>query len=426
MHLDDDTGGGTAYGMPPEDLHESAASCGIVAAAQAIQAGQAQGMSRDDCAREAHQAAELAYQAYLAAQQHAEHHDAEVCDDGDVVEQDGSHVGATAIERHHHGEVGAYVVRRPPIRGIGGVHDPHVRPGPIVGHGGGHGGGGHGGHGGHGHHGDTFLLGGGWGPDYWGSPVVLACGPGQLLLADGTCFDPSAYGYHVGAVEVGAPVTSTFVPVDENGSITLPDGSTVHVDALDWGHVHSVGAALVGQGTEHARHMVGQSLHVGQGDNLGPAAGGTGTAASSSPEADAIESNWVAVLQAKSQVPGWSAANTKKLTSDHTSWEAFYAHVKNGETLYMLQDLSPWQTIVNEWGDAMRAMSPSTTTWPANFPTTPGGAGLSTTPVTVPSFPDASGLASALQWGVIAVAVGVGLWLFWPVLAGAKGVMAAL
>jgi hypothetical protein len=414
---DEDMNMGTAYGMPPEDLHEGAASCGIVAAAQAIQAGQARGMSREACAREAHQAAELAYQAFVAAQQHADHHDAQVCDEGDVVE----HVGATAIERHH--GVGAYVVRRPPIRGIGVVHDPHVHRGPIVGHGGGHGGGGHGGHG---HHGGPFLLGGGWGPDYWGSPVVLACGPGQMLLPDGTCFPPAAYGYHVGEVEVGAPIGATFLAADEDGVVTLPDGSTVHVDSIELGNVASVGAALVGQGTEHGRHIVGQSMHVGQGDNLGPAAGSSGTTASSSPEADAIEANWVAVLQAKSQVPGWSKGNETKLQSDHSNWEAFYAHIKNGETLYMLQDVSPWQTIVDEWGDAMRAMAPNVTSWPANFPTQPGGAGLSTTPLQVPSLPDASGLASALQWGVIAIAVGVGLWLFWPVLVGAKGLMAAL
>ena len=383
---------GTAYGMPPEDLHDGAATCGIVAAAEAVQSGQARGLTREEIARDAHDAAELAYQAYLAMARHA--------DLDDQVSSGPSH--AIVVQR---GEGGADAVRCPP----GWHKDVDGRCAPneaSVGHG--HSGGGH--HGGF-RHGGAFF--GGGDVDFW-SPVVLACGPGQLLLADGTCFPPSDYGYHVGAVSLGDPIGATFIAADEDGCVVLPDGSTVHVDSIELGDVATVGSVLVGQ------------LDPYTGGSDMPAAGATGTTASNSPEADAIEANWVAVMQAKSLVPGWTKGNETKLQSDHSKWEAFYAHIKAGETLYMLQDVSPWQTIVNEWGDAMRSMAPYVTNWPADFPTTPGGAGLSTTPVTLPSLPDASGIASALQWGVIAVAVGVGLWLFWPVIAGAKGLMAAL
>jgi hypothetical protein len=397
--------------MPDMDLRENAATCGIVAAAEAVQAGQEQGLSREEIAGDAHRAAELAYQAYLAMAQHADLDDQHASGGPVVVRRPAPHEPA-----------GGDIVECPPGYHEDAAHHctPNVGAPMVVGH---HGGGG--GHGGHGHH-DHLLLGGGWGGDYW-SPVVLACGPGQLLLADGTCFPPAAYGYHVGEVNVGDPIGATFLAADEDGFVTMPDGSTVHVDSIELGNVASVGAALVGQGADHARRVgrVGQ-LDPYTGGSSMPAAGATGTTASSSPEADAIEGNWVAVMQARSSIPGWTAANTKKLQSDHSNWEAFYAHVKNGETLYMLQDVTPWQTIVDEWGDAMRAMAPNKQDWPADFPTTPGGAGLSTTPLQVPSLPDASGIASALQWGVIAIAVGVGLWLFWPVLAGAKGVLAAL
>jgi hypothetical protein len=287
--------------------------------------------------------------------------------------------------------------------------------------GGGGGGGGHHGGGGHLHDVGPLIDSGGGDWDGWGlseaDEVVLACGPGQLLTADGSCASPPN---PVVGVQVGCPLPSATAGwqdgepiacrVGEDGCVHLPDGSSVHVDSLDLG--------------ELAHVNVGQSTTYGSGyggDYVGPGASSSGSQ-TSSPAADAIEANWVAVLQAPAEIPGWTTANQTKLNSDHQNWEAFYAHIQNGESLYLLQDVSPWQTIVNEWGDAMRQMAPTVTAWPAGFPTTPGGAGLSTTPLALPSLPS---LPDPTPW-VIAVLVGVGLWVLWPVLAGAKGLLASL
>jgi len=318
----------------------------------------------------------------------------------------------------------------------------------VVGHG--HGGGGHGGHGHH-HGGPSFYGWGGWGGDWggydWSEPVVvLACGPGQVRLADGRCVDASQLGMGVASpsVQVGAPVTMAIEPqwasgepihveVAEDGTIALPDGSTASADALDYtGLMAAVDQRIAQAMHEHNVTMHGASAGAvlgpgGSGTPLGQGSSATGTqpTGSGNDEADAINAEMQAIDQVLSGgalgpnpiLPGtYSPSLTSTAwTDDKQAWSAYYADIGSFSWLDLTNDLQGWQAEANAWGSYIRAQAPNASL-PPNFPT--GSAGLASL---VPA-----GLGSALQWGVIAVLVGVGVWMLWPVLVGSHGLLAGL
>lgn len=326
-------------------------------------------------------------------------------------------------------------------------------PDVVVGHGGGggggHGGGGNfGGHGGHGgwggrHRGGCFGGGGwggyGYGYPYW--PIVLACGPGQVMLADGSCVPA------VGPVTVGAPMPEgdgweggdpVACGIDEDGTVTLPDGTTVNAHDLDWSGIEST---FHNRGAQHHRHhdvpLVGHTM-VGDstsdfppftGETTMPAAVATGPNAQQSATADAINANWVALSQMVANNPTTIGPNPTLPSSwaplfdstlwldDWNNWQAYYAAI--GTLAFsQLESLNSWQDYANAWGSYFRSLAPNAPL-PQNYPVTV------VTPTTLPSLSSASPTANLIEWAVIATCIGVGLWVLWPVLAGAHGALAA-
>jgi len=291
----------------------------------------------------------------------------------------------------------------------------------------------HHGGGGHHHHGGAFPIWGGWDGAYWGYPyaqvplTVLACAPGQLLLADGTCFDPRLYGQDGGRVSVGASLSDLgadghhFCPMSDDGSVTLPDGQ---VALPDWELLRAHHAATVGADSS-SQFPTSTATDM-------PAAGAIGTATSGNLEADALNRQWEALAQVVPQCLGPNASlptsytpslTSSTFTDDLAGWREFYAGIGSFGWEDVTGDLSGWQSYANAWGALVKSKCP-TMQLPADFPqATPGSWAL---PLPDISTLTAPGVASAIEWGVIAIALGVGLWLFWPVLVGAKGALAAL
>lgn len=372
------------------DLEEGAAAHGICAAADAVESGMAHGLSPEEIARDAHSAAEEAYRLYLHLSQHAAVDDQAA---GHAVENQPI-VGQSMLEHRHH--VGQTERRH------------HVSATAIERHVGHHGGGG--GHGGHFH-------GGGWwgGPSViYESPVVLYCGPGQILLADGTCFPPAAYGYQVGGPEVGdeqPPDGAHVLTPDEDGSVTFPDGTRIGLTPF----------------------IADAGVHVGQsGDNLGSAASATGVAPTGNSDVDTLATQYQMIGQviAANSPPADMQAAWARDDNAWNGWLADFSKAGSVTQTIMLPALDAWHQVMLDWANAVRIQWP-TATLPTNFPAGQGSPiGLYPSEQLAPSGSVLggsgswlSGLGSTMQWIVIAVAVGVGLWLFWPALVGARHLM---
>lgn len=278
---------------------------------------------------------------------------------------------------------------------------------------------GHGGHGGGGHgHGGGRFWGGGWGGwgygyPYW--PIVYACGPGQVLLANGTCANVA-----VGPVTVGAQVPQgadgwedgnpVCCGIADDGTITLPDGSTVSAHDLDWSDCMSEGAT------------------VGDASMPGAVTQTTGNA-----DVDALNAQYIAIGQVIATNASTAPADLQPAWArDDGQWQAWLTDYNNANVVSKAArrgSLSAWQSIANDWTQAVKAQ------WP-NSASAQNLSGGQASPIDMyPSQPMApsgglnvpgiAGTASLLEWIVIATCVGVGLWVLWPVLAGAHGALAA-
>lgn len=304
--------------------------------------------------------------------------------------------------------------------------DEILVPEVVVGHGG-HGGGGH--HGGRGRRGRGFF-GGGWGG--WGGypyydpypiavPVVVACGPGHLLLADGTCFDPSQYGHHVAPVTVGASVPSgdgweqgapCACSIAEDGTVTLPDGNTVHVEALDWSAV------------SNTDFSVGQSAPPTTQSSWTPGM----TPSEAQQNALQLDSLWQQLNAVAMQESGDGTLNSTQMAQfqlDYENWESWYTQAKAADQASLLGDsfngiwwnydtVNLYTSKASAWYNTFKATDPSVA---SDLPALPGPAPPPVDPL--------AGVSSTIEWGVIAVLIGVGLWLLWPALVAGKSAMAA-
>jgi len=310
------------------------------------------------------------------------------------------------------------------------VPEPEI----IVGHGGGGGGGGNhggGGHGGWGGRGRRYWGGGyGYGYPYW--PIVLACGPGQVMLADGSCANVA-----VGPVTVGAPMPSSddgwedgepvCCGIDEDGTVTLPDGSTINAHDLDWSDLADAGCATVGDSTSDLPPFTSETPM--------PVAIATGTQAGGNAQADNLNLQWIALAQflaANPQLgtnPTLPASYAPDVVSvinwltTYADWQTFYSTIGTVSLSQLTGDLTGWQAYANAWGQYFQSLAPNQAV-PANYPT--GTAGIASLPSLSSILPSANSTANLLEWAVIAACVGVGLWVFWPVLAGAHGALAAV
>jgi hypothetical protein len=288
-------------------------------------------------------------------------------------------------------------------------------PSSTVGHhhGGGGGGGGHHHH--HGHGGRTQLV----LPvavDTWADEdVVLACGEGQIWLG-GECVDLDA----APAIAVGSTLHGRTVCRVDGGLVALPDGSMLDASTLDWSMPASVAGALVGA----VLGSGGSPTHLPTGQPTTP----TTPTSSGNAEADALNLQWQALAQVigtgclgtNPTLPaGWSpdVVSQRSWLTDYQGWKEYYAGIGSFGWEDIVGDIKGWQADANGWGQYVKEQCP-TAKLPANFPT--GTAGLNSL------VPSASSIASTIQWVVIAVAVGVGLWLLWPVLVGARGLAATL
>jgi hypothetical protein len=375
----------------------------VIAVAGAIVAGCACNKSPEAIADDAHDAMTEAYALYHHLKRHAQ--------------ADADH----AATHRHDGSAGPSPPSHQPRL------DASVGKGGGGGGGGWHGGGGHGGGRGRGRWGGPWGWGGG-GPSYYGGDTyIFGCGPGMVQLTDGTCLDARLLGIQP-SVRVGAPLDamSCLIDIEEDGLITLPDGTVTHADRLDW------------SGMAHLR-----GIHVGQdstsefppsdtGSDLGGAASTTGTATSGNATADALNLQWAALA---ATVPNCLGANATLPTSyapdlastswqdDYQGWQTFYAGIGSFGWEDITGDLSGWQSYANAWGALVKSKCPNIQL-PENFPTaTPGSWSL---PLPDISTLTAPGVASALEWAVIATLVGVGIWVLWPVLAGTKAAVAAV
>jgi hypothetical protein len=291
--------------------------------------------------------------------------------------------------------------RRPPL----GEPPPlRARVGATVGRGGGgHGGGGHGGHGGLGGRGGHWGPQGPWNWNRWG--------------ADDTLY---------------------YLPICPDGLIRLPDGSCVDAEALDFearhGNLVVAGASPVPSGLPH-RTRVGTILGPGGSQNpIGGGVYGTGTdpgsSGTGSPQADALNLQWQALnsviprdMGSTTVLPdsyitvlGSSDSGTYWST-DYADWTAFYSQVGTWEqeaaaAAGLITDLQGWQMWANAWGAYYQDKHPKATL-PANWPS--GGKPAA-------SLPSLSSLANPLKsvlataaWVAVAVVVGLGVWLLWPV-----------
>ena len=319
---------------------------------------------------------------------------------------------------------------------------------------------------------------GGWGD--LGYPMVAidasaeACPDGYVTLPDGSCVDPSQLDYAEGsgvvAAQAGAPIPAHLygaprvhlrrdgraamnIPAwsfGQNQNVTVGDGSTDDDGGDDGGDDDYDSVSPAGDGSTDDDDGSGDypldpdytddgtaddtsddtdsdsdySTNLGSGGSTTPypSAVSQGNASSGSASADGIQANWAAVSQAILQCgKKWTAANESAFTNDYTQWEAMYNNVASGSTVYNLQDLSPWQTLVNEWGAVIKNVCPSAANV-VNFPTGSAGVGLIGRGISgapsVPGLPSVAG-ASTL---IIAVLVAAGVWILWPALSGLRAI----
>jgi len=210
-----------------------------------------------------------------------------------------------------------------------------------------------------------------------------------------------------------------------DGWIELPDGTCVHAIALE--------GASAGHGVLVGQTARGRYVRVGAvsapaptpGDAGGgglpphtdpghPAAGATGTAPPD-PNASSVDANWQAVASFVEAMPAGTAAESDlvRFYSDLSAWHAYYStYATQGNVL----GLTNWESLAGDWAAHFKAASPTQATSSA-FPSWGAASSLAQAEQVVTSA--ASSTATALKWIVIAVAVGVGLWLLWPVLAHA-------
>lgn len=424
--------------MPPSD---EAAAWGIIAAARAIEAGRAQGLSREQIAHAAHEAAHAAAAAHDENQpivgaivrrpSHTSHllphhkrakkptHPIVVAQPELRVHVGHQHGGGGGHHGGHHGGHGhghdfvfiedepEYELACPPGDVV--MADGTCAPWPAasVGHGGGH----HGGHG-HGGHGHGF---GGFGVIYEDiAPVVLACGPGQLLLADGTCFDPALFGV---PVEPHAHTGQVFI-FDEDGNVELPEGPSVHVEALDWGGILDDEVHVGAASTQSQTGLTGAAYvqHLGQ----------------------TLDSQWQQVGNAGAQAVKdgkITAAQWGSFQGDYQAWETWYQQAVSADNTslfggygynglwYNSDILNSYTSKLVGWYNTFQKADPSAVA--ANVQSLPGPSPDTTALGALTAAGQA--VVTAIEYAVIAVAIGVGVWLLWPVLtAGAAKAAAAL
>jgi hypothetical protein len=309
----------------------------------------------------------------------------------------------------------------------------------TVGHGGGHGGGGGTSH--------THHLYGGGGWNRWGDAgVVLACGPGQVVLQDGTCISSPDADDAIPAVQVGSPMpslTSSWqnqepcaCAIDADGTVRLPDGSAIHASQLDFGHVAAtagrVGAPVtVGDdSSDDGGYTSTSQFPTGTETPMLPA--GYGTVGEVDAAFQAINSI-ISQCGGAGQASPWANFTwdtNATWTTDLESWQQFLAAYQTGVTTDPSNGatLDTYQALADSWGAQIVQNCPNLSL-PANFPTAYSSA---PSPASVEAeltgsiLPTLSGIAQAVEWAVIAVAVAVGVWFLWPVLVGARGLMAAL
>jgi len=202
----------------------------------------------------------------------------------------------------------------------------------------------------------------------------------------------------------------------------LPDGTCVDVSELDYTGALAEHEASVGQGT--GSDPTGGGSFPPYVAPTYPPATTTGPAATSS-DVDALDLQWQAIQSVMAAPP--SPAPPIMLTDwqrDYGNWQSWVTGYRSRSAILQaaqVTGLPAWQDLANEWGGAVKATWP-TLTPPPNFPTGAVGLGLDYgQPGSLSSLGGLSGigssLATALEWIVIAVVVGAGVWLLWPVLA---------
>lgn len=270
----------------------------------------------------------------------------------------------------------------------------------------------------------------GWGGPYaWGPSFVIACGDGSIALADGTCVDPSRLPPEIYATlgdagemhpTVGAALPrqtpgarAVHVLVGDDGLVRLPDGTVVDSGELKWASVGASRTPPVGTppGTpsvpDYSMWQSGNSLDT---------------------SLDTINNVWAGLNVAATQclAHGLNSDQYAQFAQDFLEWGQQYNAMKASDSSSLFGSYgynSAWwgTTAMNtymqkaaQWEATMQPLCPS-----QSFPNLPPPEGPS------PIIATANAISSALQWGVIALLVGVGVWFLWPVISGGHAAAAA-
>jgi hypothetical protein len=98
-----------------------------------------------------------------------------------------------------------------------------------------------------------------------------------------------------------------------------------------------------------------------------------GNAPSGSPEADAIDASWSALMGVVPQCTGLSSATLAQIQNDYASWQGVYSQIQSSSLPSFLiptaYTLAAWQAIADSDGDAVQTACPGLSNVP-NFPTT--------------------------------------------------------
>jgi hypothetical protein len=259
-----------------------------------------------------------------------------------------------------------------------------------------HGGGGHMPHGHPHHHGGRGFGGREW----WdGEPVVLVpCPDGTVMLPDGTCVDVREL-VGMGAAAVVGQASAPSSPSADSG---------VGPSVPNWGFPPASSSSM-------------------------PAAGVTAPASSGNPDVDALAAQYAAIGQVIAQNAATAPADMQPAWArDDGQWNAWLTDYDNANSVSRAArraSLSAWQSIANDWTQAVKAQWPSSAAAQAltggqaspigvypSQPVTPGG-GLN-----IPGLPS----LSTVSWVVVAVLVGIGVWMLWPIIAGGHAAAASV
>jgi hypothetical protein len=157
--------------------------------------------------------------------------------------------------------------------------------------------------------------------------------------------------------------------------------------------------------------------------NLGSAAQIQGVQSSGNSDVDALAVQYqaVATVIAANNPPADMSAAWARDNGQWQAWLSDYDQANAVSQLARRASLSAWQSIANDWGQAVRAQWPGVQT-PAGFPSGQASPiGMYPSQPVAPSgglnIPGLSSVFAAVGWIVVAVAVAAGIWILWPVLA---------